>query len=129
MRRWVSLVLLVLLPLQLSWAAAASYCQHESGPGTVAHFGHHEHEHEPPHADGAPAGDHAVAEASHDGPDTKLPLVDHDCAYCHLGSAHALHVSFEMAGTPIGESFAGEPGVSKPGFIPSRLERPNWRTA
>src|SRR3989344_5090250 len=37
MRRFVALLLLVLLPLQAVWAAAAPYCQHEGGAA-----GHHD---------------------------------------------------------------------------------------
>lgn len=45
MRRWFSILLLVLLPIQFSWAAAAAYCEHESG-ARADHFGHHEHDHQ-----------------------------------------------------------------------------------
>jgi hypothetical protein len=42
MRRWLVLLLLVLLPLQFSWAAVASYCVHENG-AAADHLGHHDH--------------------------------------------------------------------------------------
>ncbi len=45
MRRWLALVLLCLLPLQVSWAAVADYCAHEHGQATP-HLGHHDEEHE-----------------------------------------------------------------------------------
>ena len=32
--------LLIVLPLQISWAVAATYCQHETG--STQHFGHHD---------------------------------------------------------------------------------------
>ena len=32
------------MPLQLSWAAMASYCQHKTG-AAAKHFGHHDHQH------------------------------------------------------------------------------------
>ena len=35
--------LLIVLPLQISWAVAATYCQHETG--STQHFGHHDHKH------------------------------------------------------------------------------------
>lgn len=44
MRRWLTILLLVMMPLQLGWAAAGSYCQHESGT-QPKHFGHHFHQH------------------------------------------------------------------------------------
>ena len=45
MRRWLSILLLVFMPFQFSWAAVATYCEHESGT-RAKHFGHHEHEFE-----------------------------------------------------------------------------------
>ncbi|QDF96996.1 hypothetical protein CJ010_10885 [Azoarcus sp. DD4] len=44
MRRWLALVLLCLLPLEVSWAVAAEYCTHEHGHG-MQHFGHHDDHH------------------------------------------------------------------------------------
>ena len=44
MRRWLTVALLVLLPLQSFWAAAATYCAHEQSAASQ-HFGHHEHRH------------------------------------------------------------------------------------
>ena len=42
MRRFLSVVLMLMLLLQASWSAAAAVCQHE--PATAqAHFGHHVH--------------------------------------------------------------------------------------
>ena len=43
--------------MQLSWAAVASYCQHESSATTAQHVGHHEHQHD--------AGVAAVARLAH----------------------------------------------------------------
>ena len=42
MRRLLFLLILVCLPLQSIWAAAASYCGHEA-PAAAMHFGHHQH--------------------------------------------------------------------------------------
>ena len=44
MRRWLSILMLTLLPLQFSWAAVAAYCGHETGQH-AEHLGHHEHQH------------------------------------------------------------------------------------
>jgi hypothetical protein len=44
MRRYLAIFLLVLLPLQYSWAAMASYCEHETSV-TAKHPGHHTHDH------------------------------------------------------------------------------------
>lgn len=44
MRRWVSLLLLIMLPLQSNWAALSAFCQHEQGV-QAHHIGHHLHQH------------------------------------------------------------------------------------
>ena len=44
MRRCLSILLLVFMPFQFSWAAVGTYCEHESGT-RAQHFGHHEHKH------------------------------------------------------------------------------------
>lgn len=44
MRKVLAILLISLLSLQASWAAAASYCRHEQG-AAARHFGHHEHSH------------------------------------------------------------------------------------
>lgn len=39
MKRWLFILLMLALPLQLSFAAVASYCGHEEG-AAAQHFGH-----------------------------------------------------------------------------------------
>lgn len=68
MRRWILLLLLVLMPHQAVWSSTAPYCGHES-QGSVAHFGHHQHSHR------------AVAVESEVPPPA---FVDLDCATCHF---------------------------------------------
>ena len=53
MRRWLSILLLVVMPLQLSWAAVAAFCAHESSP-KAPHFGHHAHAHAQQRSVGVP---------------------------------------------------------------------------
>ena len=48
MRRCLSILLLMFMPFQFSWAAVGTYCEHESGT-RAQHFGHHEHKHEQKH--------------------------------------------------------------------------------
>ena len=73
MRRWFAIFLLVLLPVQLGWAALGVYCAHESG-AAANHFGHHGHRHT--------AGDSVDEKGS----TAKGAHVD--CASCHgIGSA------------------------------------------
>ena len=69
--------LLVLMPLQLSWAAIASYCQHETG-AAAKHFGHHDHQHK-------------ATDGKETAPDpAKTGGGDPDCASCHAGCSSAL---------------------------------------
>lgn len=83
MRRWLQIFLLLLLPLQFSWAASAAYCQHERDV-QPRHWGHHEH---PPEA-GSHGG--ARADDAQKSPGTQPNAVLGDCAACHLG--HAQHL-------------------------------------
>lgn len=75
MKRWLLILLMWVLPLQLSFAAVAPYCAHEEG-AAAQHFGHHSHKHQD--ADG------------HDQHKGKLPGADPDCDYCHHAGGAAL---------------------------------------
>lgn len=76
MRRLFVIFLLVLLPLQLSWASVAAYCQHETN-GQAQHFGHHDHQHQ--------------ASQDQDNADSKLSGgIDNDCSECHAGCVVAI---------------------------------------
>lgn len=66
MRRCLAVILLCLLPLQISWAVVADYCAHEHGQ--AQHFGHHDDEHEVwpgESADGTQPGSSALAHDHH----------------------------------------------------------------
>jgi cytochrome c5 len=79
MRRWLLVLLLLVLPLQFAWAAAAPYCAHEATPAASKHPGHHQHVHQ---------GGSDVAKAGDDGNGIGT---DHtDCASCHAGAAATL---------------------------------------
>ena len=80
MRRFIAILLLMLVPLQAAFGAAANYCQDERAE-VASHFGHHEHE-------GAPV----VVDTSEEG----SSWTEADCQICHLASAQAA-VSFEAA--------------------------------
>lgn len=56
MRRWLSILLLVMMPLQLGWAALGSHCQHESDERSQ-HLGHHAHHHDSTQQDDDTRGD------------------------------------------------------------------------
>lgn len=112
MRRLFAIFLLVLLPLQLSWASVATYCQHETG-NQAQHFGHHDHQHQ--------------ASQDQDSTDSKLPGgVDNDCGTCHAGCVVAI----------LGDIAANPPHLAAvviadyrtiPSLSPLEIpERPNW---
>lgn len=42
-KKLLIILMLLALPLQFTWAAAAAYCQHEKTTAAEAHFGHHKH--------------------------------------------------------------------------------------
>lgn len=124
MRRWLTLVLLVLLPIQFTWAAAAPYCQHEQAADSF-HLGHHVHEHLPSPAvasQGDEAQDQSIAQ---DG----MLTVDNDCGYCHLSVAKPMPMpgmAFADAGRGAADNM---PLASFKSREPDRHERPNWRLA
>ncbi|WP_406625502.1 hypothetical protein [Acidovorax sp. SDU_ACID1] len=77
MRRWLAILLLVLMPAQATWAVAAGYCVHTPGAAASDHLGHHDpsaHGHASVLADAPQAQD-----AGSDG----APHGHHDCGHCH----------------------------------------------
>ena len=118
MRRWLSIFLLLLLPLQFTWAAAATYCQHEREVDTQ-HFGHHQHEH--------------AADADDNGDPSKIGKLagfsDVDCSSCHLGSAKPVTSLLSVPPVKVEPVWiAGLPdrhGLHRAG----RIERPKWHRA
>lgn len=61
MRRAFVICLMVLLPFQFSWSAAATICMHEHSEGS-SHWGHHEAEHVED-SSAKPETDHASLDA------------------------------------------------------------------
>ena len=124
MRRILAIVLLVLLPLQFSWAAVATYCGHEQ-PAGAAHFGHHEHQH---HADtGGNAEPVADLDASADVQGDKAPgAMDLDCGHCH-GTCSAM---LTLPSAVPGALSTAHPSVileeAEGACAPTRPERPQW---
>ncbi len=124
MRRFLILILLMIaIPFQFSWAAAAVYCQHEQGG---SHFGHHGHQHQSPSSGGA---DQAAAQADKHADkkaDSKPNKVHSDCESCHLFS----HASVLPAAPPQPHAGAyGHPLPAAAGFlshIPAPPKRPDW---
>lgn len=117
MKRLLVIFMLVVIPLQLSWAAAAVYCEHETNPTTV-HFGHHEHKH-------IASADEVKADAS-----KSAAAVDGDCTSCHLGGIAILSmlvpaIALDLVSAP--SIIAGNSLLAS--SRPSRPERPKWAVA
>jgi len=114
MKRLLIILMLIVVPLQLCWAAAAVYCEHESNPKTV-HFGHHEHKHI------------ASAEEIKSDASKSAAAIDGDCTSCHLGGIAILTIPaqalmLDVANAP--SITSGNPLLAS--SRPSRPERPKW---
>jgi hypothetical protein len=111
MRRWLLIVVLLLLPYQMVWAAAAPYCTHEA-TDTASHFGHHQHKHQG--SDRAQLAD-----------DDFVSRTDHvDCEACHLASpmtAAAPTLQLQVAPEQAPNDYLGPRYESR---VPAGLERP-----
>ncbi|MDQ4627526.1 cation efflux protein, CzcI family [Janthinobacterium lividum] len=123
MRRFFLILLLFVLPLQMSWAAASAYCLHEEGKA-AQHLGHHSHQHKAEaDADKQPFGDKKVADQQ------KKGQPHSDCNVCH-GIGHA----WLPAGSslPVGDTASVNADTS-PFFyashIPDAPKRPDWSSA
>jgi hypothetical protein len=117
MRRLLIIFLLMVVPFQLSWGAAAVYCKHENNPA-VSHFGHHVHKHA------------ASGEESKSSPAKVQIGADDDCPLCQLagiGIAPVPESSQSLALT----SFNAEAELKplRASLHPSPPERPQWQRA
>ncbi len=139
MRKVLVILLISLLSLQASWAAAASYCRHEQG-AAARHFGHHEHHHDLPLARKAGANDAASA-AGHgtdaapatdaaDGMSGLLAGADLDCSVCHAQALFGVPSNPALS-APDAPAVANETRIqhSLPSVPQPRPERPNWLAA
>jgi hypothetical protein len=123
-RRFLAIVLLMLLPLQFSWAAVATYCGHET-EAAAGHLGHHEHQH-PAGAD-THAGVATVADVEPDAGRDKAPgAMDLDCGHCHGFCGAMLTLAAAMPGTP--GAAPPRATVDEDGALhaSTRPERPQW---
>ncbi|MFZ5520656.1 MAG: DUF2946 family protein [Pseudomonadota bacterium] len=111
MRRLLVILMLLIVPLQLSYAAASVYCQHETGKG-AGHFGHHSHVHKD--------------DAGHEKGGAKLKALHEDCGTCHLGAPHFLLQDFQVAPIKVASSEPWAQPMRYGSTDPARIERPNW---
>lgn len=117
MQRIVLVFLLLLLPVQWTWAAAASICRHESSIH-ANHFGHHEHRHD--HQPGVIA--------SVDAPDDTQQQSDSgvhaDCATCHAAVPGLMMQSATVVSEPLPPLAFTPYQRSVTTGVPERLIRP-----
>lgn len=110
MKRFALILLLLVVPLEASWAVVAPWCQHEQGQA-AQHFGHHEHEHQ--------ASDH--------GSDSDTGKPHGDCGFCHFSSAQFLsNYPAQIQINQAAAVFDFRP-ISYTSHIPDGLDRPNRR--
>ncbi|WP_088812446.1 DUF2946 family protein [Polynucleobacter victoriensis] len=107
MRNLFISIILVLVGLQTSFAAVASYCEHEQVSST--HPGHHQHEHQ------------KAPEKSDSGKST-----DADCGVCHLAHNPFFPNSSDFVVVQQDFTFAlvGKQSLSSP--ILPQPDKPNW---
>lgn len=116
MRRWpVILFLLLVLPFQMVWAAAAPICAHEMQVGGNKHFGHHEHRHQGTEQTAPAADDNGNGSGAYHA----------DCQTCHLGSSATLASTVvAVVALPHG-AVRGDHGARYRSHVPSGPERPD----
>jgi len=112
MKHLIAIFIAVLLPFQLSWGLAATYCQHETTQG-AQHFGHHTHVHTDVKQD---------AKAS----SGKL-LADMDCSFCHASPAALLPDFDALPSARVQASVPLTLGNPRHPSAPQRTpDRPQW---
>lgn len=114
MNRLLLTFVLLVTPLQASWAAVTAYCTHENGAASK-HFGHHYHKHQA--ASGDASGD---ATRLGGGP-------DQDCGFCHLGAFNFVQPAPHLPHPDAGSELIEAASHIYPSVVPLGLERPNWR--
>ncbi len=111
MSRVFALFLAFTLLFQMSWAVAATYCEHETTPRAAMHFGHHVHVHKSVDGKKPVAGKLAV---------------DDDCSYCHAEHAAIIAMALPDVGAVASPS-ASFAQPSMHGSAPARApDRPQW---
>jgi hypothetical protein len=113
MRRLILLFAALIVPLQLSWAAAAVYCGHE-GERDSGHFGHHQCAHD--------------AGAAKDPGENGQKGLDKDCGSCHShGTAYLPGGDVESATAIAPADFPhfAQHIAPSPGDPPYRPDRPS----
>ena len=106
MRTILAILVLLIIPLQLAFAAASEYCDMGMGD-TGHHFGHHTHFAGKIHADLSKKADN-----------------DGGCGYCQLGCAHAQISQFAFEPPAIIATFDIVEQPLPAAFSPPPFDRP-----
>ena len=113
MRRLLVLLMLCLLPFQMSWAAMAEYCGHEQGKA-AQHIGHHDAEHKA-----------FSAQSDSDKQPGKFNI-GHD--HCHVsGFLGLLNEAAFLASVIPSQPSLRYDEAAYPSLALDRPERPKWR--
>ena len=107
MRKLLALLVVLILPLQVTFAVAAEYCEVENND-TGRHFGHHAHS----------------ADLSKKESPSKKGKADSDCAFCHLGCAQLQVSTIPVAQLPAPEVFTVHEVTIPLGVSPPSFDRP-----
>ena len=105
MRKAIALFILLLLPLQLAFAAGAEYCELGKVEKST-HLGHHVHK----------------GDSSKSTPDSGKS--HGDCGFCHLGCAHAQLSEYRWDATPFVATHTPHHGFSPTSHDPGTVLRP-----
>lgn len=112
MRRVLVLLMLCLLPFQMSRAAVAEYCSHEQDR-TAQHIGHHDAEHK--------------ASSTQPDPDKQPEKFNFGHDHCHLsGFLGFLNEAALDAFVPPAQPTLRYDEAAYPSLAPDRPERPKW---
>ena len=111
MRNILTILLICLLPFQISWATAAEYCAHESAKA-IHHFGHHADEH------------HAQADTPDQNNHPDKAGLGHD--HCHLSGYLGIVSTFPFVLNEAAVTAPPPPFIAYSHLLPNKPERPNW---
>lgn len=118
-RRWLAILMLVLLPLQFSLAAVHEYSGHHLIDGDADTPLFHTHGHLGDHASSA-THDHGHPADQANGADPD----DEDAGHIHLGHAQLLATALVIPSVNPGGSRSNFASQSYPSVSPRRLDRP-----
>jgi hypothetical protein len=123
MRRWIAIVLLVLLPAQMSWAAVVTCFGHSTGMG-AEHAGHH---HGHAGQGDAVQGADLHAEAASGGTIAGFTdIADMDCGHCLGHCPGMLLMAFRFVAPDGVDAPSSRQAASGSEHLPTQPERPQW---